>query len=92
MERFKYIPKSEYHSIYSDDLNMESTAYTEDELIFIIEHFSVSLGCILTTQRLTAKLCWDYILREDEKYCKNDRDREITLDDVQQFQKHLILL
>ena len=91
MERFKHIPESEYNSTYSDDLAMESTIYTEEELIFIIEHFNVSLGCILTTQKLTAKLCWDYILREDEKYCKNDRDREITLDDVVRFQKHLLL-
>ena len=91
MERFKHIPKSEYLSTYSDDLNMETTIYSEDELIFIIKHFNVSLGCILTTQRLTAKLCWEYILREDEKYCKNDRDREITLDDVMRFQKHLLL-
>lgn len=91
MERFKHIPESEYLSTYSDDLNMESTIYTEEELIFIIEHFNVSLGYILTTQKLTAKLCLDYILREDEKYCKNDRDREITLDDVMRFQKHLLL-
>ena len=91
MERFKHIPESEYHATYSNDLDMESTIYTEEELIFIIEHFNVSLGCILTTQRLTAKLCWDYILREDKKYCKNDRDREITLDDVMRFQEHLLL-
>ena len=91
MERFKHIPENKYNSTYSDDLAMESTIYTEEELIFIIEHFNVSLGCILTTQRLTAKLCWNYILREDEKYCKNDRDREITLDDVARFQKHILL-
>lgn len=91
MERFKHILESEYQSTHSDDLAMETTIYTEEELIFIIEHFNVSLGCILTTQKLTAKLCWEYILREDEKYCKNDRDREITLDDVKRFQKHLLL-
>ena len=25
------------------------------------------------------------------EYCKNDRDREITLDDVMRFQKHMSL-
>ena len=36
MERFKHIPKSEYLSTYSDDLAMESTIYTEEELKYIL--------------------------------------------------------
>ena len=68
---FNHIHPDEYETITADAISIFDNTYNEEEIIFIIEHFNVSLSCILTTQTLSDKIINTYFLRTDNKYCKN---------------------
>lgn len=85
---FNHIHPDEYKTITADAISIFDKTYNEKELIFIIEHFNVSLSCLLTTQTLSDKIINTYFLRTDNKYCKNSRDEEITIDDILICQSH----
>ena len=86
---FNHIHPDEYETITADAISIFDKTYNEEELIFIIEHFNVSLSCLLTTQTLSDKIIHIYFLRSDNKYFKNTRDEEITIDEIKQFQPHI---
>jgi hypothetical protein len=83
------ISKEDYQYISADTLKMFSTHYTIPDLVHIVTHFNITLTCILTTQKLTADFCKEYILREDELYCQTEGDEYLTVDDVVQWQPHI---
>ncbi len=88
---FNHIHPDTYKTITADAISIFDKTYNEEELIFIIEHFNVSLSCLLTTQTLSDKIINTYFLRTDNKYCKNSRDEDITIDDIKRFQPHIKL-
>ena len=86
---FNNIDPKNYKTITANAISIFDKTYNEKEIIFIIEHFNISLSCLLTTQTLSDKIIHTYFLRSDNKYCKNTRDEEITIDDIKQFQPHI---
>ena len=86
---FNNIHPDTYKTITADAISIFDKTYNEKEIIFIIEHFNISLSCLLTTQTLSNYIINTYFLRKDNKYCKNTRDEEITIDDIKQFQPHI---
>jgi len=85
---FDEIHPKDYKNITADSISIFQKIYSEEEIIFIIKHFNISLTCLLTTQRLSNSIINTYFLRKDNKYCKNDRDEELTIDDILMYQPH----
>lgn len=83
------ISPENYDNVSADTLSLFKTNYSITDLEFIMEHFNISLTCILTTQKLTADFCNKYILREDELYCQTEGDEYLTVDDIMEFQPHI---
>ena len=87
-DKFSHIKKEEYPYITSEYLKIEKgLKFTNDELIFIVENFAVSLRVLLETQYLTLEFCKKYLF--DDFYCVTELDREITKEDVIQYQTHI---
>ena len=54
--------------------------------LFIVENFAVSLRVLLETQYLTLEFCKRYLF---DDFCVTEIDREITKEDVIQYQPHI---
>jgi len=83
------ISPENYDNVSADTLNLFKINYSIADLEFIMKHFNISLTCILTTQKLTAEFCNEYILREDELYCQTEGDEYLNIDDIMEFQPHI---
>jgi hypothetical protein len=86
---FPNFKPEDYKHVSADTLNIFHTTYSMHEIEFIIKHFTISLTCLLTTQKLTTEFCKEYILREDEYYCLSEGDEYLTVDDIVQWQPHI---
>ena len=82
---------SQYASItdYSLELH-KSKQYSLNDLAFVVEHGSVILTSILSSQKsLTADFCVKYILDPYEKYAITDRDGYLDYGTILLHQTHL---
>jgi hypothetical protein len=67
----------------------EGRKYSIEELKFITENAQVSLKSILMTQKLDKEYCKKYLLDSNNKYSIKEADKNITIDDILYYQKHL---
>ena len=69
------------------DLEANNNKYDEETIIKNLD--TLSLWCILTTQKVSAEFCVKYVWAPNDEYAKDTDDEEIYLHDILNWQPHL---
>jgi len=70
-----------------ENFNLYNIKYSINELVNNIDN--LNLCAILQSQELTVEFCVKYMLDPNEKYAKDEEDKDICVKDILLWQKHI---